>query len=93
MARQPGLNDFASTLEVLAGGPLDARSVVVNKADLTTSGNFNYPYVGMIVSVVNEAKVYILTDKGKIPISKEDVKNPENSKIINSITTFVNSKI
>lgn len=62
MARQPGLNNFAGTLEVLAGGPLDARCVVPAKSDLTTSGTFPYAYVGMIVSVEAEGKAYILTD-------------------------------
>lgn len=61
MARQPGLNNFAGTLEVLAGGPLDARTVVPAKTDLTTSGTFPYAYVGMIVSVEAEGKAYILT--------------------------------
>lgn len=60
MARQSGLNNFAGTLEVLAGGPLDARTVVATKADLTTSGTFPYAYVGMIVSVEAEGKAYIL---------------------------------
>lgn len=62
MARQPGLNNFAGTLEVLAGGPLDARTVVPTKADLTTSGTYDYAYVGMIVSVEAEGKAYILTN-------------------------------
>lgn len=62
MARQPGLNNFAGTLEVLAGGPLDARTVVSTKADLTTNGTFPYAYVGMIVSVEAEGKAYILND-------------------------------
>lgn len=62
MARQPGLNNFAGTLEVLAGGPLDARTVVPTKSDLTTNGTFDYAYVGMIVSVEAEGKAYMLTD-------------------------------
>ena len=62
MARQTGLNNFSGTLEVLAGGPLDARTIVATKADLTTSGNFVYAYVGMIVSVQDEGKAYILKD-------------------------------
>ena len=62
MARQPGLNDFAGTLEVLAGGPLDARTVVPTKNDLTTNSTFDYAYVGMIVSVETEGKAYMLTD-------------------------------
>ena len=36
MARTKGSANFAGSLEVLAGAPLDARSVVPTKADLTT---------------------------------------------------------
>ena len=67
MSRQPGLNSFAGTLEVLAGGPLDARTVVANKTDLTTNGTFTYPYIGMIVSVENEGKAYILKREVLLP--------------------------
>ena len=62
MARQKGANNFAGTLEPLAGGPLDARVIVPTKADLTLSGNFPYPYVGLICAVQAEGKAYILTD-------------------------------
>ena len=61
MARQKGANNFAGTLEILAAAPLDARSVVDTKAELTTSGNFPYPYVGMEVYVKSEGKKYTLT--------------------------------
>ena len=60
MARQTGSNNFAGTLEVLAGGPLDARSVVKTKADLTAAASFPYPYVGMQVFVESELKRYTL---------------------------------
>lgn len=60
MARQPGLNNFAGTLEVLAGGPLDARSVVPALADLTAAGNFPYSYIGMETYVIAEDKKYRL---------------------------------
>lgn len=60
MARQPGLYNFVGTIEVLAGGPLDARTVVPNITDLTANGTFDFPYVGMIVSVESEGKAYIL---------------------------------
>lgn len=60
MARQTGANNFAGTLEVLAAAPLDARSVIPTKADLTASGNFPYPYIGMQTYVVAENKRYTL---------------------------------
>lgn len=69
MSRQTGSNNFAGTLEILAGGPIDARLVVPTKADLTVSANFPYPYVGMIVSVSGEGKAYILT---ATPVTDED---------------------
>ncbi len=63
MARQKGANSFAGNLEVLAGAPLDARAIVPTKADLTVAANFNYSYVGMIVSVQGEGKAYMLKAK------------------------------
>lgn len=60
MARQKGSANFSGTIEVLAGGPLDARSKVPTKADLTVASNFPYPYVGMQVFVVSELKRYTL---------------------------------
>lgn len=61
MARSKGSANFAGSLEVLAGAPLDARAVVNVKADLTDSQSYTYVYVGMIVSVKSEGKAYILT--------------------------------
>lgn len=60
MARQKGSANFSGTLEVLAGGPIDARSVVPTLADLTVAANFPYPYVGMETYVVSENKKYRL---------------------------------
>lgn len=60
MARQKGSANFAGTLEVLAGGPIDARSVVPTLADLTVASNFPYPYVGLETYVVSENKKYRL---------------------------------
>ena len=60
MARQAGANNFAGTLEVLAGGALDARSTVKTKADLTAAGSFPYHYVGMQCFVQSELKRYTL---------------------------------
>lgn len=61
MARQTGSANFAGTLEVLAGGPIDARTVVDTVADLTASGTFPYPYEGLTVYVKAVDKKYTLT--------------------------------
>ena len=61
MARQQGTYKLASNIEPRAAAPLDARTVVPTLADLTASGAFPYPYVGMIVSVQSEGKAYMLT--------------------------------
>ena len=60
MARQPGSANFSGTIEALAGGPLDARNIVQNKADLTANDSFAYPYIGMETYVVSEDKKYRL---------------------------------
>lgn len=60
MARQKGSAQFSGTLEPLAGGPLDARTIVPTKADLTVAANFPYKYVGMMVSVQDEGIAYML---------------------------------
>ena len=60
MARVKGTANFSGTIEPLAGGALDAREVVQTKADLTASGSFPYPYIGMETYVVAENKKYRL---------------------------------
>ena len=60
MARQKGTANFSGTLEVLAGGPIDSRTVVPTLADLTVASNFPYAYVGMETYVVAENKKYRL---------------------------------
>ena len=61
MARTKGTYSLSANIEPRAAAPLDARTVVPTLADLTASGAFPYPYVGMIVSVQSEGKAYILT--------------------------------
>ena len=61
MSRKQGTLKLSSNIEPLAASPLDARLVVPTLADLTASGAFPYPYVGMIVSVQSEGKAYMLT--------------------------------
>ena len=61
MARKEGSLKLSSNIEPRAAAPLDARTIVPTLADLTASGAFPYPYVGMIVSVQSEGKAYMLT--------------------------------
>ena len=61
MARAQGSANFAGSLEVLAGAPIDARLVVNTKTDLTDPTSYSYKYIGMIVSVKDEGNAYILT--------------------------------
>lgn len=62
MARYKPTLTFAGSLEVETQEPLDARTVVPTKADLTVAGNFPYAYKGLPVYVEAEQKVYVLTD-------------------------------
>lgn len=67
MARQKGTANLAASLEVLAGAPLDARSLVDTVADLTVTSNFPYPYVGMTVTVKATGDKYVLM---ALPVSQ-----------------------
>lgn len=62
MARYKPTLTFAGSLEVETQEPLDARTVVPTKADLTVASNFPYAYKGLLVYVVDEKKLYTLTD-------------------------------
>lgn len=62
MARTKGTANLSGTIEALAGGPLDARSVVPTKADLTVGSNFPYPYIGLETYVTAENKKYRLVE-------------------------------
>ena len=60
MARSIGTMKLSSNIEPRLGAPLDARMVVPTYTDLTTSDNWPYAYVGMIVAVQATGKLYIL---------------------------------
>ena len=60
MARQKGSANLSASLEVLAGAPLDARTKVPLKTDLTTAANWPYFYEGLKVYVTEEKKYYTL---------------------------------
>lgn len=63
MGRVQGSLKLSSNIELRAGAPLDARSIVPLKADLTTAASFEYSYIGMAVVVQEEGKMYILKAK------------------------------
>ena len=60
MARTKGTYSLSANIETNAAAPLDARDKVALKTDLTASGSFPYPYVGMETYVVEENKKYRL---------------------------------
>lgn len=61
MAREKGSMVLPSNIELGTDAPLDARTVVETKADLTVAANFEHPYEGLPVYVAAEKKYYVLT--------------------------------
>ena len=62
MARTKGTVKTPANIEPEIGSPLDARQRVATLADLTASGSFPYPWVGMIVYCSENGKTYQLTN-------------------------------
>jgi hypothetical protein len=60
MGRTKGTYSLTSNIEPKFGAPLDARTIVKLKTDLTASGTFDYPYIGLTVFVEEENKKYTL---------------------------------
>ena len=60
MARTKGTYTISANIEPEAAAPLDARMRVATKADLTASGSFPYPWIGMKCYVTEEDKEYQL---------------------------------
>ena len=60
MGRTKGTYTLTSNIEPKVGAPLDARTVVPLKTDLTASGTFDYPYIGLSVFVREDNKRYTL---------------------------------
>ena len=91
MARNKGSANFSGSFEVLAGAPVDARTVVNTKSDLTAQGSYTYKYTGMIVSVKDEQKVFMLI--GDDPTIEENWKEigPEVERLP-FIPRYVSSK-
>lgn len=60
MARTKGTYSLSANIETNAAAPLDARDRVATLADLTASGSFPYPWIGMETYVTAENKKYRL---------------------------------
>ena len=60
MSRTKGTYTLTSNIEPKVGAPLDARTIVKLKTDLTTNNTFEYPYVGLTVFVEEDNKKYTL---------------------------------
>jgi len=60
MSRQKGTLIIGSNIENNASAPLDARMLVKTINELTDANSFPYYYKGMIVSVQDANKVYVL---------------------------------
>lgn len=58
MSRTEGSFKISGALEPRIASALDARTIVQTKSELTASGNFPYPFVGLEVYVVSENKKY-----------------------------------
>lgn len=63
MARPKGTLKLSSNIELQAGAPLDARSIVSTESELYVAANFEYSYIGMLVSTQDTGDVYILKAK------------------------------
>jgi hypothetical protein len=68
MARNKGTFQFAANFEVKAAEALDPRIVVATKSELInketwpSDGDTLYLYEGLLVSVADEGKIYMLTN-------------------------------
>lgn len=69
MARKKGSLLLTSNIEPQMAAPLDARDIVETLADLTKAESFEYPYVGMRVTVKAEKAVYLLFDEDTTDIN------------------------
>ena len=61
--RRLGGLDLDRAVELAQRLPLDARAMVRTKEELLDAGSFQYGYNGMVVSVREEQKLYMLIDQ------------------------------
>lgn len=63
MARRPGSLLLDAAVEPIFASSLDARQFVRTKEELLSEGSYEYGFNGLIVSVRDEQKLYMLIDK------------------------------
>lgn len=88
--RAKGSFGLAGAMEIKADAPVDARTIVNTKTDLTTSGSFPYKYVGMEVFVKDELKKYILIGNDTTVLAnwREQGSGSSDSPIVISYTDY-----
>lgn len=74
MARTRGTYTLSANIEANAAAPLDARDRVATMDDLTASGSFPYPWIGMETYVVSVGKKYrLIADDPTVLANWEEV--------------------
>lgn len=63
MGRTPGSLKLSSNMEINAGAPIDARSIVPHETDLVGANTFQFSYIGMLVAAQDTHKLFMLKDK------------------------------
>ena len=87
MARTRGTIPTPANIEPEVGLPLDARQRVATKADLTASGSFPYPWVGMEVYCAQDGKTYqLVNDDPTNEMNWKDI--PDSSTILDMNSHF-----
>lgn len=90
--RQQGTLQMGSNFEGNFDAPLDARTKVMLKADLTAEGNFPYSYIGLTVFVEEELKKYTLIGEDPTDINnwrKDEASGTGGSELENSLEAKV----
>lgn len=90
MGRSKGSANLSASLEVLAGAPLDARTVVALKTDLTAAATWDYTYIGMPVFVREEGKLYILNGADNTVLSNWKEVGSDAEGINNVVEGYLN---
>lgn len=85
MARTRGTIPTPANIEPEVGLPLDARQRVATKADLTASGSFPYPWIGMEVYCAQDGKTYQLVNDD--PTIESSWKILPGSEVIEQVDT------
>jgi hypothetical protein len=95
--------DFPTPFLLAGQAPLDIRQIVENKADLKIEsfyeGEAPYWYLGMVVSCLEDSKLYILKEVNKVPTfceitAESDIKGVDsNDKILSLNGGYIKSTL